>query len=273
MAIKLGRRAFLAAGATVCGAGLARAAAAGGRADLGIQMYSLRGFPVEEALSHARDLGLKFVEFYSGMFPVTDDEAAIGAMKRKVADLGLAISAYGVVPFTPDDDANRKIFAFAKRAGIPTIVADPDPGSFASLDRLVKEYDIRVAIHNHGPKHRYDKVLDVLQAIDKRDTRIGACADLGHFIRSGENPVEVIRLLAGRLYGIHLKDFADMAEKTKGVILGQGHLDAAAVFAALDRAGFPADGALSLEYEENPQDPLADLRECVRVAREAMART
>jgi sugar phosphate isomerase/epimerase len=271
MAIKFGRRAFLAAGVTVGSAGLTRAAVAAGRADLGIQMYSLRGFPVEEALHHARDLGLKVVEFYSGMFPVTEDEAAIEAMKRKVAALGLAISAYGVVPFTQDDDANRRTFAFAKRAGIPTIVADPEPGSFTSLDRLVKEYDIRVAVHNHGPKHRYDKVLDVLQAIDKHDARIGACADLGHFIRSGEKPVEVIRLLAGRLYGIHLKDFADMAEKTKGVILGQGHLDVPAVFAALDQAKFPADGALSLEYEEHPANPLADLRECVRVAREAMA--
>jgi len=113
-------------------------------------------------------------------------------------------------------------------------------------------------------------VIDVLHAIEGHDERIGACADLGHFIRSGERPTEVIRLLAGRLYGIHLKDFAEMKENTKGVILGQGHMDVPAVFEALVKADFPADGALSLEYEENPDNPIADIRECVAVARAAM---
>ena len=112
---------------------------------------------------------------------------------------------------------------------------------------------------------------DVLKAIEGHDERIGACADLGHFIRSGEKPVEVIRLLKGRLYGIHLKDFKEMQEKTQGVILGKGHLDVPAVFAALEQVGFPADGALSLEYEENPQNPLDDIRACLEVAQNALA--
>jgi len=111
----------------------------------------------------------------------------------------------------------------------------------------------------------------VLQAVEKYDPRIGACADLGHYIRSGEQPVEVIRLLKGRLYGIHLKDFAEMQDHTKGVILGKGHLNVPAVMAALVAADFPADGALSLEYEENEQNPLADIKECARIANEAIA--
>jgi inosose dehydratase len=271
-ASNLDRRSFLAA-AAIAGAALLprRAWAAAEEPNLGIQMYSLRGFKVDDALAHVKDLGLKFVEFYPGMFPVTDDQAVIDAMKKRVADLGLTISAYGVSRFTKDDAANRRIFAFAKAAGIPILGADPDPDSFASLDGLVKEYDLRIAIHNHGPTHRYNKALDVLQAIEKHDSRIGACADLGHFLRSGEQPTEVIRLLAGRLYGIHLKDFAEMRDKTKGVILGAGHIDVPAVFAALERANFPADGALSIEYEENPNDPIAEIRACVAAARAAMA--
>jgi sugar phosphate isomerase/epimerase len=83
--------------------------------------------------------------------------------------------------------------------------------------------------------------------------------------------VEVIRLLKGRLYGIHLKDFAEMQDKTKGVILGKGHIDVPAVMGALVAAGFPADGALSIEYEENPQNPLADIKACEQAAREAIA--
>lgn len=248
------------------------AAAAASPLTLGIQLYSLRGYKVDEALKHAKDLGLTRVEFYAGMYPLDADAAAIAAMNAKLADLGLSISAHGVNRFTKDAVANRKIFEFAKAAGITILTADPDPDSFASLDELVKEFDIRVAIHNHGPTHRYNKAVDVLAAIEKHDARIGACADLGHFIRSGERPTEVIRLLAGRLYGVHLKDFAEMREKTRGVILGQGHLDAPAVMAALVQVGFPADGALSIEYEENPQNPLDGLRECVRVARDAIAR-
>jgi sugar phosphate isomerase/epimerase len=271
-ALPLPRRTFLAAGAAIAASAVTpRAHAALPVPVLGIQIYSLRGFPVDVALQHVHDLGIKAVEFFPGMFPITDDAAAIAAMQRKLAGLGLTISGHGVNRFTADAAANRRLFAFAKAAGIRTITADPDPDSFASLDELVKEFDVRVAIHNHGPRHRYNKAADVLAAIEKHDERIGACADLGHFIRSGERPVDVIRLLAGRLYGVHLKDFAEMQDATKGVILGKGHLDVDGVFAALARAGFPADGALSIEYEENKDDPIADLRACVAAAKAGLA--
>lgn len=271
-AFSLPRRTFLTAGAAIAASAVTRPARAAPPVPvLGIQIYSLRGFPVDVALQHVHDLGIKAVEFFPGMFPITDDAAAIAAMRQKLADLGLTISGHGVNRFTADAAANRRLFAFAKAAGIRTITADPDPDSFASLDELVKEFDVRVAIHNHGPRHRYNKAADVLAAIEKHDERIGACADLGHFIRSGERPVDVIRLLAGRLYGVHLKDFAEMQDATKGVILGKGHLDVDGVFAALARAGFPADGALSIEYEENPKDPIADLRACVAAAKAGLA--
>ena len=269
------RRSFLAAMGSAAAAlaplGRPATARAADSLTLGVQLYSLRGYKVDEALAHARDLGFRQVEFYPGMFPVNADADAIAAMKAKLADLGLAISAHGVNGFSKDAAANRRVFEFAKAAGIRTLSADPSPDAFDSLDELVKEFDVRIAIHNHGPTHRYNKAVDVLRAIENRDERIGACADLGHYIRSGERPVEVIRLLRGRLYGIHLKDFAEMKDRTKGVILGQGHVDVPAVMEALVSAKFPADGALSIEYEENPQNPLADIRQCAEVARAAIA--
>lgn len=240
------------------------------RLKLGLQLYSLRSFPVDVALQHAKELGFEQVEFYSGMLPLDASAEAIEAMKNKVAKLGLTISAHGVNRFTKDAAANRKTFEFAKALGIKNISADPDPESFDSLNELVQEFDIRIAIHNHGPRHRYNKAIDVLRAIEGRDARIGACADLGHYIRSGQKPTDVIRLLQGRLYGIHLKDFAEMKDKTEGVILGKGHLHVGEVFSALIRVGFPDDGALSLEYEENPKDPIADIRECVAVSKKAL---
>ena len=239
---------------------------------LGIQIYSLRGFPVDVALDHTKNLGFEEVEFFSGMFPLTASDEEIQKMVQKVKGLGLRISAHGVNGFSKDAEANRKVFEFAKKAGVKNISAAPTPDSMDSLNDLVKEYDIRIAIHNHGPSDRFNKVVDVLRAIEGRDPRIGACADLGHFIRSGEKPVDVIRALAGRLYGVHLKDFAEMKESTRGVILGQGHLDCAAVFDAMIQAKFPADGALSLEYEENPKDPIEDIRQCVATAKTAMTK-
>ena len=265
------RRAFVASAvAGVAGVPLARAALLKTKFTLGIQAFSLRKYSLDDALRHTKELGFDAIEFYPKMFPVTDSSLEIKAVLQKVKDHGLLISAHGVNRFTADSEANRKVFTFAKQAGIKTLTADPAPESFDSLEDLVKEFDIRVAIHNHGPGHRYNKVIDVLRAIENRDSRIGACADLGHYIRSAERPVEVIRLLKGRLYGIHLKDFAEMQKNSEGVILGKGHLDVPAVFAALDQVGFPEDGALSLEYEKNPENPLDDIRQCVEIARKAM---
>lgn len=257
-------------GSPLLRAARAAAVASGNKLKLGIQLYSLRGFPLDKALQHAKELGFEQVELFGGMLPINASPEEIAKVKARVAELGMTISAHGVNSFGKDFAANRKTFEFAKELGVRQIAADPEPASFDNLDELVKEFDIRVAIHNHGPNARYNKAIDVIQAIDGHDERIGACADLGHFIRSGQQPVEVIRLLKGRLYGIHLKDFAEMKDKTKGVILGKGHLNVPAVFAALVKVGFPADGALSLEYEENPDNPIEEIRECVAVAKKAL---
>ena len=271
------RRAFLAstsaalAAAMTCRLSPFAAAADKSGLKLGIQLYSLRGYKdASVALKHAKDLGFEQVEFYSGMFPLDSSAEQIATIKKQVADLGLTMSAHGVNRLTKDEKANRKVFEFAKAAGFRNITADPDPDSFENVNELVKEYDIRIAIHNHGPTHRYNKVVDVLRAIEKYDARVGACADLGHYIRSGEEPTQVVRLLKGRLYGVHLKDFAEMKDKTQGVVLGKGHLNVGAVFNALVETGFPSDGALSLEYEENPENPLDDIRQCVEVSRAAL---
>lgn len=277
MSLVMPRRRFLQAGAAAASCALlpmARLRAAEERKPfsgfiIGIQSYSLRGFPLDQALKHASELGFKSIEFYSAHYPLNSTPEQISQMKQKLQSHGLQCFAHGVNGFGKDHEANRKIFQFAKAAGLKNITADPHPDAFDSLDKLVAEFDIRIAIHNHGPNHRYNKVVDVLNAIKGHDPRIGACADLGHFIRSGEDPVEVIRLLGDRLYGIHLKDFAEQKDKTKGVILGKGHLDVVGVFRALKGVNFPADGALSLEYEENPKDPIADIRECMAVAQEA----
>lgn len=236
---------------------------------LGIQSYSLRSFPVDKALADTQELGLHAIEFFGGHFPLDSDQEHIDRMNANLRQRNIKATAHGVNGFGKDDKANRRIFEFAKKAGIRNLSADPSPEAFDSLDKLVAEFDIRIAIHNHGPGARYNKVDDVLKAIQGRHKLIGACADLGHYIRSGEDPVAVIRKLQGRLYGIHLKDFDAPKGDAKGVILGKGHLDVPEVFKALKKVEFPSDGALSIEYEEHADNPLEDLRQCVAIAREA----
>ncbi|MCA9157812.1 MAG: sugar phosphate isomerase/epimerase [Planctomycetales bacterium] len=274
------RRSFLAtSGFAVAGVASLRSRPAWGaplaatpRLQLGIQLYSLREFPVAQALEHAAKIGFSQVEFYSGMLPTNASAETLDETRKAVADLGMTISSHGVNHVGSDRKANEKLFEFGKALGVKSITIDPDPDSFDQLDELVKAFDMRVAIHNHGPHHRYNKAVDVLRAVEKHDERIGACADLGHYIRSGEKPTEVIRLLRGRLYGIHLKDFSAMEDKANGVILGQGHLNVDAVMDALVAVDFPADGALSLEYEENPHNPITDIKACFMAAESAVER-
>jgi inosose dehydratase len=268
------RRKFLGVAAGTAAAvgtrGFARAASEPanqfGGFNLGLQSYTLRDFKVDRALEETKNMGLHSIEFFNAHFNSNSSDADIEAMKSKCQALGIKIMGHGVNPFTKDHEANRRWFVFAKKAGIRNLSADPTEDAFDSLDKLCEEFQIRIAIHNHGPNARYNKVTDVLTAIKGHHPLIGACADLGHYIRSAEDPVRVINLLEGRLYGIHLKDFAEQKAQTKGVILGKGHLDVEGVFRALRKVNFPADGCLVLEYEENPKDPLAEVKQCLAIA-------
>lgn len=236
--------------------------------NVGLQSYTLREFPIDQALAEINKMGLGSVELFDAHFSSKSTPAQIEAMQAKTKALGITMCGHGVNPFTADHEANRRWFEFAKQAGIKTLSANPSEDSFDSLDKLCEEYQIRIAIHNHGPGASYDKIADTLNAIKGHHQLIGACADLGHYIRSAEDPVRAINLFEGRLYGIHLKDFAEQKDVTKGVILGQGHLDVVGVFKALKKVNFPADGCLSLEYEENPKNPLADVAACLAAASE-----
>lgn len=240
---------------------------------LGIQSYSLRNYKADEALSLIQEFGLHSVEFFGGHFSLDSSPEQIETMKKKCAAMKIRMLGHGVNGFNKDHEANKRIFEFAKQAGIRNLSADPTPDAFDSLDKLVDEYDIRIAIHNHGPGARYDKIADVLKAIKDRHKNIGACADLGHYIRSAEDPVKAINLFADRLFGIHLKDFAEPRGDAPGTILGKGQLDVPGVFQALRKVHFPLDGCLSLEYEEKPDNPLDDIRQCLAIAREAALKT
>ncbi len=279
------RRAVLAAGlsaagALVLGRPCARAAAPGatpaggpyGPFKMGLQSYSLRGIgpggkpDLDSALAATRELGLHYWESYPAHIPTTSDPAALAAVKKKLDDAGVTVLGYGVVRFTNDRDAGRKVLDFARLMGLEYVSADPDPASFDTLDKLVEEFGVNIGIHNHGPKHRWEKIDTIAAAIKDHSPRIGCCVDTGHFLRSREDPIRAVEVFGPRVYGVHLKDVKDA---TKFTILGEGDLRTADLLKALSRLNYRS--GLNLEYEENPKDPIAEIRACLKATSDAIA--
>jgi sugar phosphate isomerase/epimerase len=266
----------LAATAAACGANwIPLAAAQDQPADpyrgfkMGIQSYSLRGFPVLEALEISTKLGLKHWESYPAHIPVSSVPKNVAEQKEMLAKAGVTLIAFGVVGFDGNEAKAREVFDFAKAIGIQSISADPQKNAetFKLLDKLVEEYGISIAIHNHGPGHRWDKIDDVVNAVKDHHPRVGACVDTGHYLRSKENPVEALERLGSRVFGVHLKDVKD-GKIFK--ILGEGDLDVVGCLKVLTKLKYQY--CLALEYEENPKNPVPDLEVCLKNVRAAVAK-
>lgn len=259
------------AGATAGAALLPAAAAAQARRPygpfrMGIQSYSLRGFrSLDAALEQTRTLGLRYWEAFSAHVPLTTDPAQVAEIQSKFRAARVRLLAHGVNGFGADRARNRQIFEAARALGIQTISADPTPDALDQLEQLVEEFQINIAIHNHGPGSRYDKLQQVVDAVKGRHKRIGACVDTGHFLRSGENPVRAIETLGERVYGVHLKDVKGGRQFT---VLGKGDLDLLGTLRALRDLKY--DQVLALEYEENPQNPIPEIQECLAAVRAAV---
>jgi len=286
----LTRREVLAAGLTAAGV-LAlggRAGAAQTESDqpygpfkMGLQSYSLRGYmkdgkaDVDKALQVTKDLGLHYWESYPAHIPLSTDPADIARSKKIAADYGVAVIGYGVSRFSKDHEANRKLFEFARGMGLGYMSADPTPDSFESLDKLVEEYGVAIGIHNHGPGHRYALIDTIAAAIKDHHPKIGCCIDTGHFLRSREDPVRAVEVFGKRIYGVHLKDVKEDKDakedkdRMKFTVLGKGDLRTADMLKRL--AALKYDYCLALEYEENPLDPVADLKACLVAVRQAAA--
>lgn len=249
---------------------------------MGIQSFTLRKLALEPMLDAVAALGLSHVELipetkllfyeFGSHFPVTEDGAALARVHAALAQRGIRLAASGVHGVADEAEA-RRLFAFARAARIPLLTIMPDDEALDALDALCAEHpEVRLGIHNHGPWFRYDKIADVEGSLAGRHPGFGACVDAGHFIRSGEDPVEALHRLGSRVHGVHLKDFRSEGFFAEGCILGQGKLELDAFFRALRAIGFGAEEALSLEYEESADDPIADVEACLRAASEAAER-
>ena len=234
---------------------------------MGIQSYSLRGFDVTKALETTKKLGLHYWEAYPNHVPVSTVPAQVAKYKKMLDGADVKLIAFGVLPFSENETKAREFFDFAKAIGIETLSANPDKNAatFDLLDKLVEEYEINIAIHNHGPGAKYDKIDDVVTMVKGRHPRVGACVDTGHYLRSKEDPVEAIDRLSDRLYGVHLKDVKDAKIMT---ILGEGDLDVVGCLKLLKQNNY--GHSLAIEYEENADNPVSDIEVCLSTVRKAM---
>jgi inosose dehydratase len=243
---------------------------------MGMQSYSLRAFDTPTALRHTKELGLKYWESFPKHIPLTTLPKQIADSKALLKDAGITLMAYGVVDFDANETKARQMFDFAKAIGLSSLSANPkkDKATFDLLDKLVAEYDIPIAIHNHGPRARYSKISDVADIVKDRHPKIGACVDTGHYLRSDESPVEALERLANRLYGVHLKDVRTVTENGRRkkifTIVGQGDLDVLGCLRVLKKLNY--QGCLALEYEENEQNPLSDIAVSLAAVRDAAAK-
>ncbi|MCU0704668.1 MAG: sugar phosphate isomerase/epimerase [Fimbriiglobus sp.] len=274
----LSRRSFLAGTtAAVAAAALPRLSAADNDANpyggftVGVQSYTFRKFDLERALKAMQGLGVRHAEFYRGHIPTDSTGDKLKAIKKLLAEYGVSPVSFGVEGFSKNADQCKKLFAFAAELGVKYLSADPDPDSLDTLDKLVAEYKIAIAIHPHGPvgnkmMHRWKSAEFIMKAVKDHHELIGTCLDTGHLIRSAQigvdlDPAAEVKTMGARNFGLHLKDH-DNQRKTD-VVFGDktGKLDVPGVLKALKEVKFK--GYIAIEYEANENDPTADVKACL----------
>jgi sugar phosphate isomerase/epimerase len=280
MATNQSRRRFVASAAFAAAwtrlghiAGAAGGAPAGGKdgpLKLGLASYSMREFPLDDALAMAKTLGVKYMTFKDVHVPRTDPPEATRALRAKIEAAGITIMGGGTITIPNNPAQIKKEFEYAKNAGFPLIYTDPDPAALDTIEEMAKTYDIKAVIHNHGPENKnWPRPQDAYKAIKSRDKRMGLCIDIGHTLRTGTDPVAACRECQDRLYDMHVKDLASKTDRESQVEVGRGVIDFPSLFRTLIEIRY--QGQVGLEYEINAKNPLPGMIESMAYMRGVLA--
>ncbi len=228
----------------------------------GVASYTLRKLPLEQAIKAIQRVGLNHVSIKDFHLPLNSTAEQRREVARKFKDAGITPLSCGNITMQNDEANVRQAFEYARDAGIPTIVCSPHPESMPILDRMVKEFDIKIAIHNHGPEdRRFPSPYDAWKAVEPYDKRLGLCIDIGHTARAKVDPAESILKCRERLYDLHFKDITSTEPNGGTLEAGRGVLDLESVLRALMKIKYTY--LLSFEYEKDADDPLPGLAETV----------
>ncbi len=229
---------------------------------MGVATYTFSRLPLDETVAGIKRVGVKYASIKDAHLALKSTAEQRKAVVAKFQAAGITPISCGVVGMNDNAADLKNAFEYAKDCGLPVIVCKPTPESLPALDGLVKTYDIKLAIHNHGPEDKvWPSPLGVFEAIQKLDERIGVCIDVGHTARCGVDPAKAIRTCAPRLYDLHIKDIAAASGNSKPVELGRGVLDLKAILQALLDTKYAYH--VGLEYEKDMKDPLAGVAESI----------
>jgi len=233
---------------------------------LGVASYSFRKFPRAQAISMTQQLGTPYLNVKDVHLALDSTPEQIDAAVKEFHNAGIVLVGCGNVSFDKDDEADiRHKFEYAKRAGFPLIVCAPTHVTLPKLEKYVKEYNIKIAIHPHGPEDKnFPTPQSVLEAVKDMDPRCGLCLDIGHAARAGADLVESIHQAGPRMLDMHTKDLADphnpdwKVGRDSQVDVGEGKLPIRQVFAELIKINY--NGSVNLEYEIHADDPLPGMK-------------
>lgn len=238
---------------------------------IGVASYSLRKFSRAQAILMLKQMNVRWVNIKDVHLPLTATPDEIRAARKEFDDAGLILEGCGNVSFQKnDDDDIRAKFEYAKLAGFPIIVCAPTHETLPRMEKFVKEYNIKIAVHNHGPEDKhFPTPQSVLEVVKNLDTRCGLCIDIGHTARTGADIVECIRLAGPRLHSMHVKDLASTTAKDSQCDIGDGVLPFVAIFKQLHKMNYT--GGVMLEYEIHENDPMMGMQRSLAYERGLMA--
>src|SRR5437868_15019967 len=242
-------------------------ASAVGREDLvprlGVASYSLRNFSRAQAIEMTKSLGVRYINFKSVHLPYDEPPVEFAAARAELAAAGLVLVGGGMITFETDtDEGVRKYFDYAKAAGMPLIVCTSKASMLPRVEKFARQYDIKAAIHNHGPEDpNFPSPYDALKAVKGLDSRMGLCIDLGHTARAGADPIRAVADAGPRLLDMHAKDLRDFSSVASQCVVGEGRMPIAEIFRQLRAIRY--SGCVNLEYEIEPDNPLPGMRQSI----------
>lgn len=246
-------------------------AAENGELKLGVASYSLRKLPRSQAIAAIKELRASYVSIKEMHLPYksTAEELAQGRREFEAAGIKILSGGNNSIQVDTDDDV-RKFFEYAKGAGMPMLVIAPTAQTLPRIEKFVKQYDIKVAVHNHGPEDKhFPTPQSALKLVKNMDPRVGLCIDIGHTTRTGVDVVESIREAGSRLLDMHVKDLRVLSGKDTQCAVGEGAMPIVAIFKQLQRMKY--QGGVMLEYEINAENPLPGMLQSFAYMRGVLA--
>lgn len=227
---------------------------------VGACSYSLRAFPLAEALQDIKRLGVRYVSLKDVHLPPSSTPDQRKQVKQQAEALGLTITSCGVIYLKDDEASMHQAFDYVRDVGASTAVIGVTHEQLPTLDKVIRDYDLKAAIHNHGPNDkRFPSPLQVYDAVKGLDKRIGVCMDIGHTFRMHEDVVDDIKRTFDRLYSMHCKDLESDHVDAKGVPVGTGVMPIIGILRELVRSNYK--GEVQLEYEVEAKDPVPGMAE------------